>query len=106
MKRKWEMLQDYDSQVMFGRRYFSKELMYGLARVANPRLSYARVIIAVVESVSMDCQYINQNGAFVAADAVIGEGSITEPGFWLIAQSLSVRMYESIQELSSVLSAR
>lgn len=31
--RKWEMLQAYNSQVKLGRRYFSKELIYGLARV-------------------------------------------------------------------------
>jgi len=33
MERKWEMLQAYDSQITLGRRYFSKELIYGLARV-------------------------------------------------------------------------
>lgn len=31
--RKWEMLQAYNSQVTLGRQYFSKELIYGLARV-------------------------------------------------------------------------
>ena len=30
---KWEMLQAYNSQVRLGRRYFSKDLIYGLARV-------------------------------------------------------------------------
>lgn len=33
MERKCEMLQAYDSQITLGRRYFSKELIYGLARV-------------------------------------------------------------------------
>lgn len=33
MERKWEMLQAYDSQITLGRRYFSRELIYGLARV-------------------------------------------------------------------------
>lgn len=48
--------------------------------VANPRLSYAKVMAAAVGSLSMECQYINRNGAFIAADAVIGEGTIVEPG--------------------------
>lgn len=30
---KWKMLQAYNSQAKLGRRYFSKELIYGLARV-------------------------------------------------------------------------
>ena len=35
---------------------------------------------SAVESVSMECQYVNRNGAFIADDAVIGEGTIIEPG--------------------------
>jgi LmbE family N-acetylglucosaminyl deacetylase len=33
LAHKWEMLQAYNSQVELGRRYFSRELVYGLARV-------------------------------------------------------------------------
>jgi LmbE family N-acetylglucosaminyl deacetylase len=39
MERKWEMLQAYDSQITLGRRYFSKELIYGLARVRGIQAS-------------------------------------------------------------------
>lgn len=51
--------------------------------VPNPRLSYAKVMTAAVESVSMERQYINRNGAFIADDAVIGECTIIEPGVLL-----------------------
>jgi UDP-3-O-[3-hydroxymyristoyl] glucosamine N-acyltransferase len=51
-----------------------------ITRVPNPRLSYAKVMTAAAESVSMKCQYINRNGAFIADDAVIGEGTMIEPG--------------------------
>lgn len=33
MECKWDMLQAYDSQMVLGRQYFSRDLMYGLARV-------------------------------------------------------------------------
>ena len=33
MECKWHMLQAYDSQMALGRQYFSRDLMYGLARV-------------------------------------------------------------------------
>lgn len=33
MECKWNMLQAYDSQMALGRQYFSRDLMYGLARV-------------------------------------------------------------------------
>jgi len=33
MECKWSMLRAYDSQISLGRRYFSRDLMYGLARV-------------------------------------------------------------------------
>ena len=33
MERKWDMLQAYDSQMVLGRQYFSRDLIYGLARV-------------------------------------------------------------------------
>lgn len=48
--------------------------------VPNPRLSYARVMTAALDSVSMQCHYVERNGAFAATDAVIGEGTIIEPG--------------------------
>lgn len=51
-----------------------------VAPVPNPRLSYAKVMTAAVASISTKCQYINRNGAFIASDAVIGEGTIIEPG--------------------------
>lgn len=39
MQRKWEMLQAYDSQIALGRRYFSRDLVYGLARVRGAQAS-------------------------------------------------------------------
>ena len=33
MEAKWDMLRAYNSQIVLGRRYFSKDLVYGLARV-------------------------------------------------------------------------
>ena len=33
MECKWNMLQAYDSQMVLGRQYFSRDLIYGLARV-------------------------------------------------------------------------
>ena len=33
MQRKWDMLHAYNSQIVLGRQYFSKDLVYGLARV-------------------------------------------------------------------------
>lgn len=33
MQRKWDMLHAYNSQIVLGRQYFSKNLVYGLARV-------------------------------------------------------------------------
>lgn len=50
------------------------------AQVSNPRLSYAKVMTVALRSVLVRCQYANRNGAFVADDAVIGEGTIVEPG--------------------------
>jgi hypothetical protein len=47
-----------------------------------------------VGRVLVECQYINKNGTFAETDTVTGEGTITEPGFWLITQSLLVRMCE------------
>jgi UDP-3-O-[3-hydroxymyristoyl] glucosamine N-acyltransferase len=35
---------------------------------------------AALKSILVRCQYINRNGAFVADDAVIGEGTVIEPG--------------------------
>ena len=51
-----------------------------VAQVTSPRLSYARVMTAALKSILVRCQYINRNGAFVADDAVIGEGTVIEPG--------------------------
>jgi len=51
-----------------------------IAQVPNPRLSYAKVMTAALKSVLVRCQYTNRNGAFVADDAVIGEGTVIEPG--------------------------
>lgn len=48
--------------------------------VPNPRLSYARVMTAALDSVPMQCHYMERNGAFIATEAVIGEGTIIEPG--------------------------
>lgn len=51
-----------------------------VALVQNPRLSYAKLMTAALERVSVQYRYINRNGAFIADDAVIGEGTIIEPG--------------------------
>lgn len=51
-----------------------------IAQVPNPRLSYAKVMTAALKSVLVRCQYTSRNGAFVADDAVIGEGTVIEPG--------------------------
>lgn len=51
-----------------------------IALVQNPRLSYAKVMTAALESISVQCQYSSRNGAIVADDALIGKDSIMEPG--------------------------
>lgn len=51
-----------------------------IAYVANPRLSYAKVMNAVVETISIERQYITRNGAFIADNALIGDGTVIEPG--------------------------
>lgn len=41
MERKWEMLQAYYSQAVIGRRYFSRDLVYSLARVRGVQANRA-----------------------------------------------------------------
>ena len=73
----------------------------------NPRLSYAKVMNAVVETISIERQYNTRNGAFIADNALIGDGTVIEPGV-LIDHSVvigsSVRKY--MQGRSYVLLAR
>lgn len=67
-----------------------------IAQVPNPRLSYAKVMTAALKSVLVRCQYTNRNGAFVADDAVIGEGSVIEPGAFVdhsVVMGSSVRVH-------------
>ena len=54
-----------------------------IAQVPNPRLSYAKVMTAALKSAWVRCQYANRNGAYVADDAVIGEGTVIEPGAFI-----------------------
>ena len=54
-----------------------------VAQVPNPRLSYAKVMTAALQTVSVQRQYINRNGAFIADDAIIGEGTVIEPGVFV-----------------------
>lgn len=67
-----------------------------IAQVPNPRLSYAKVITAALKSVLVRCQYTNRNGAFVADDAVIGEGTVIESGAFVdhsVVIGSNVRVY-------------
>ena len=54
-----------------------------VAQVPNPRLSYAKVMAAALQTVSVERQYTNRNGAFIADDAIIGEDTVIEPGVFV-----------------------
>lgn len=54
-----------------------------IARVNNPRLSFAKVMTVAISTVATTHEYTNRNGAFIATDTIIGEGTTIEPGVFI-----------------------